>query len=101
MGSESKIEIIENNQYIEQKLRENNYSLFNVTGIIPFTIVGSQILNSGDENKIHDIIILDDNQAIFDIIRLNTPLTSYSVNKISTQIAFRIIAKDDKYNFDE
>jgi hypothetical protein len=89
-----KIEIIENNQYIEQKLRENNYSLFNVTGIIPFTIVGSQILNSGDENKIHDIIILDDNQAIFDIIRLNTPLTSYSVNKISSQIAFRIIVKD-------
>ena len=89
-----KIDIIENNQYIEQKLRENNYSLFNITGIIPFTVVGTQILNIGDENKIHDIIILDDNQAILDIIRFNTPLTSHSVNRISTDIPFQIIVKE-------
>jgi hypothetical protein len=90
-----KIEIIENNQYIEQKLRENNYSLFNVSGIIPFTIIGKQTFNPGDENKVHDIIILDDNQALLDIIRLNTPLTKHSVNRISRDIPFRIIAKDE------
>lgn len=90
-----KIEIIENNQFIEQKLRENNYTLYNVSEIIPFTIVGSQILNSGNDNKTHDVIILDDNQAILDIIRLNTPLTSYSVNRISKDLNFQILPKED------
>jgi hypothetical protein len=91
-----KIEIIENNQYIEQKLQENNFLLYNLSEIIPFTIVGSQILNSGNENKIHDVIILDDDQAILDIIRKNTPLTSHSVNRISIDIPFQIMSKSEE-----
>jgi hypothetical protein len=91
-----KIEVIENNQYIEQKLRDNSYLLYNVTGIIPFSIIiESQVLSPGDEHKIHDIIILEDQQAILDIIRLNTPLTSHSINRISRDILFQVIPKDE------
>jgi hypothetical protein len=95
-----KIEVIENNQYIEQKLRDNSYSLYNITGIIPFSIIGSQVLSPGDEHKIHDIIILEDQQAILDIIRLNTPLTSHSINRISRDILFQIIPKDDLFDIE-
>jgi len=90
-----KIEIIENNQYIEQKLRDNSYSLYNISGFIPFTIVGTQVLSPGDEHKMHDIIILDDQQAILDIIRLNTPLTSHTVNMITKDVSFKIVVKDN------
>ena len=76
-------------------MRDNSYSLYNITGIIPFSIVGSQVLSPGDEHKIHDIIILEDQQAILDIIRLNTPLTSHSINRISRDILFQIIPKDE------
>ena len=85
------LEIIENNQFIEQKLRNNDYSLYNISSIVPFTIIGTQVYNPGDENKVHDIIILDDDRAILDIIRLNTPLQSYSINRISEGVSFKII----------
>ena len=90
-----KIEVVENNLYIESKLRDNSYILYTNTGYIPFTIVGSQILNPGDENKIHNITILDNNELIFDIIRLNTPLDKFSINHITKNVAFKILQKEE------
>jgi hypothetical protein len=88
------VEPVENNQYIEQKLRDNSYTLYLNSGLIDFKITGLERMVVSDVHQTQNVVILDDNRAILDIIRKNTPLDSWRVNNVGKNIRFSVVEKE-------
>jgi hypothetical protein len=64
------------------------------SGLIDFKITGLERMVVSDVHQTQNVVILDDNRAILDIIRKNTPLDSWRVNNVGKNIRFSVVEKE-------
>jgi hypothetical protein len=90
-NSNFKLDVIENDDIMLKKLRDTTYNIKDVTNLVEFNILPTEIFTVDSVYNYKNVKIVDKTRALHEILRVNTPLTKYFVTRVDKNVVFNIV----------